>query len=203
MSNHFDSIIKAVQGLAHKTAIKAMESGSIDQYLGNPGIVNDYDQTLLNILIRFKDVERVKILLERGANPNMPNIQRKLGKETYPLQIAFRQKSLQMVKMLLEKGASFELICPHELFLDCVLSPSFECFHYLFENKIITINHIGHREIRSSFNRLTASQRTSEYNNMVAICQFLILLKSDFLDYEVDTFLTFQEGIDKYNIKLF
>jgi hypothetical protein len=48
-------------------ALKAIESGQPNRYLGNPGIVNDFDLTPLVILAE-KDSELVKYALEHGAD---------------------------------------------------------------------------------------------------------------------------------------
>lgn len=59
-----------------------------------------YDMTPLHYAMRIKNVEAAKVLLEAGANPNIPN-----EKKIIPLAyINGQPKELELLKLMLDKG---------------------------------------------------------------------------------------------------
>src|SRR5437016_14535515 len=73
---------------AHKMALsvaaQAINAGQPNQYIGNPGIINAYDQTPLVILVSHGKPTWVDIALKAGADPNLPSVWRDDGIKVYP-----------------------------------------------------------------------------------------------------------------------
>ncbi len=83
-----------------------------NEYIGNPGIINDFDQTRFLHLVSKGDYSTIQHALQLGADPNLPGIWRDKDKaqqtKVYPLERAADGGDEKLVQLLLDYKATLQ-----------------------------------------------------------------------------------------------
>lgn len=174
-------------------AVDAINDGTPNKYIGNPGIINDLDQTPLVVVIthgrsegKEKHIDMIRIALSNGADPNLPNVWRKDNTKIYPLERAFESGSIEIVELLLNYGAFFRTR-DVDGFLESAIYPSMSLD---MVKKAISL---GARVNRKHIQKIAWRWRwemtpEDEYNDtFVKIWKYLYTIEPKIADFIVDS----------------
>lgn len=121
----FADIVKQNQSVSFERAVKVVQMGHPNVYIGNGHVFNNCQRTALTVFISEKEVKHIKWSLEQGADPNQPSMWTKdfiaAGEAKYPedwdgkpvnfpLQLALETGIIEIVQLLLSHGALWENI---------------------------------------------------------------------------------------------
>lgn len=122
---------------ADQVALQAIQDGRANNYIGNPGIINDLEQTPLTVLIKGNtNPNIIKKALNAGADPNKHSYWKNSGKiNSYPLELALEYGNEAVAKILLEYGADKNLISLERTLISAIkFSPrTLDCIKLLID----------------------------------------------------------------------
>jgi hypothetical protein len=74
MASDFVELMEKVgsQNRAYDKAMQMLNNGTPNKYVGNPGIINNFQKTALTVFVSDHNIEASKYALDKGANPNQP-----------------------------------------------------------------------------------------------------------------------------------
>jgi ankyrin repeat protein len=124
----------------YKNFINCKDITQIKEYLKSGADIDYKDRhndTLLSLAIFDKDLERIKFLMENGANPNLL-----LGDTTYLMLASISKNDMYELNRYVEKTPEDEAMCKKMIQLLVSLGANLECELYTGET---TLSHIAHR----------------------------------------------------------
>jgi hypothetical protein len=135
MSNEFVDMMQAVQQRARAAALLRMAQGRPNEYMGNPGIINDLNKTPLTVLVGPgpEAAAAVKYALDRDADPNLPQYwtEHHDPSPSFPLELAFQSDCADQVRLLLDAKADVTRCSAPRMLQDCVKHGSMELVEVL------------------------------------------------------------------------
>lgn len=118
-TNDFGEMMDGINSYAKAFAVETIKSGEPNKYIGNPGIINELQQTPLTVLAGRDASEVIGWALKNGCDPNMPRYWAVNWKDKspengtslkYPIEQSLGYRDMKSVKLMLEYGADLEKI---------------------------------------------------------------------------------------------